>query len=127
VKSDKITRLRNEIESIKNEIEKLQGFRPTTHTKKFLRQLIGERMNIQNQIRKLDSTKKSKEAEKQSRRNNANQNRSHKMRRTWNYFRAIAKNYPVNLSIKQLRSEFSKFRKGLETDVSEIIWRNPSP
>jgi len=127
VKSGKIARLRNEIETINKEIESLQSFRPTLQTKKFLRQLIGERMNIQNQIRKSELSEKSKQEEKQSRRTEANKNRSHKMKRTWNYFRAIVKNYPINLSIKQLRSQFSKFKKGLETDVSEIIWRNPSP
>lgn len=127
MKSGKIARLRKEIEAIKKEIEALQSFRPTIQTKKFLRQLWGERITLQNQIRKLEASKESKEKEKQTRRSEANKNRSHKMRRTWNYFRSIHKNYPTQLSIKQLRSEFSKFKKGLETDVSEIIWRNPSP
>ncbi len=123
----KLDNLRKQIESITKEIEALETFRPTIQTKKFLRQLIGERMNIQSQIRKIEQSKKSQEIEKQSKRNKANQNRSYKMKRSWNYFRAILKNYPIGTSIKQLRSEFSKFRKGLETDVSEIIWRNPSP
>jgi chromosome segregation ATPase len=123
----KIDGLRSEIETIKKEIEQLQLFRQTSQTKKFLRQLFGERMNIQNQIRKLEQSKESKEKEKQSKRTNANKNRSHKMRRIWNYFRSIYKNYDTGKSVPELRSEFSKFKKGLETDVSEIIWRNPSP
>ena len=108
MKSGKIARLRKEIEAIKAEIEKLQTFRPTLQTKKFLRQLFGERMNIQNQIRKLEQSKISKEREKQNKRTTANKNRSHKMKRTWNYFRSISKNYPLNISLKQLRSQFSK-------------------
>ena len=123
----KLDNLRKQIESIIKEIETLQTFRPTPHTKKFLRQLIGERMNIQNEIKKMKISKKSKEEEKQTRRTEANRNRSHKMKRSWNYFYAISKNYPLPLSVKEIRSEFSKFKRGLETDVSEIIWRNPSP
>ncbi len=119
--------LHKEIETIKKEIESLETFRPTFQTKKFLRQLIGERMNIENQIRKIFSRQKSKEEEKQSRRTEANKKRSQKMKRVWNYFRAIQKNYLPHMSAKELRSQFSKFKKGLETDVSEIIWRNPSP
>ena len=78
----KIGRLRKEIETIKKEIESLQTFRPTSQTKKFLRQLIGERMTIQNKIRNLEKSKKSKEEEKQKRRTEANKNRSLKMRRS---------------------------------------------
>jgi len=123
----KIDQLRSEIEVIKKEIEQLQVFRQTAQTKKFLRQLMGERMNIQNQIQKLLKSKNQKEQEKQKRRTEANKKRSQKMKRLWNYFRTIHKNYDTKKTIPELRTEFSKFKKGLETDVSDVIWRNPSP
>ncbi|WP_457764739.1 hypothetical protein [Candidatus Nitrosopumilus sp. bin_68KS] len=123
----KIDRLRSEIEVIKKEIEQLQVFRQTAQTKKFLRQLMGERMNIQNQIQKLLKSKNQKEEEKQKKRSDANKNRSQKMRRSWNYFRSIQKNFDTGKSLREIRSEFSKLRRGLESDISDVIWRNPSP
>ncbi len=123
----KLDNLRKQIESVTKEIEALQGFRPTIQTKKFLRQLIGERMTIQNEIRKIDASNQSKEEEKQSRRTVANQKRSQKNKRAWNFIKAIAKNYDTGKTLQELRTAFSKFKKGLETDVSEVIWRNPSP
>ena len=123
----KIARLRKEIETIIKEIESLKTFRPTSQTKKFLRQLIGERMTIQNQIRKITKSKISKEEEKQKRRTEANKKRSQKNKRAWNFIKSIFENYDTGKTILELRSEFSKFKRGLKTDVSEIIWRNPSP
>lgn len=123
----KVAKLRTEIEAINKEMELLKRFRQIPQTKKLLRQLIGERMTIQNKIRNLEKSKKSKEEEKQKTRTDANKKRSQKMRRLWNYFRSIDKNYNTGKTIPQLRTEFSKFKKGLETDIQDVIWRNPSP
>lgn len=112
---------------VSSEIKRLQEFRQTPVLKKFLRQLIGERSILQSKIRKRNQSIKSKEVEKQKRRTDANKNRSQKMRRSWNYFRAIKKNYNTGKSVKEIRSDFSKLRKGLETDIQDVIWRNPSP
>ncbi|MGY5149067.1 MAG: hypothetical protein ACW9W3_03305 [Candidatus Nitrosopumilus sp. bin_68KS] len=84
-------------------------------------------MNIQNQIQKLLKSKNQKEEEKQKKRSDANKNRSQKMRRSWNYFRSIQKNFDTGKSLREIRSEFSKLRRGLESDISDVIWRNPSP
>lgn len=123
----KIIELRTEIETIKREIESMKIFRQNSQSKKFLRQLIGERMNLQSKIRSLEKSKKSKDEEKQKRRTDANKQRSQKMKRLWNYFKSIDKNYDTGKTLPQLRSEFSKFKKGLETDIQDVIWRNPSP
>ena len=123
----KIDRLRSEIGIILKEIENLQTFRQTAQTKKFLRQLIGERMTLQNKIKNLEKSKKIKDDEKQKRRTEANKKRSQKNKRAWNFIKSIQKNYDTGKTTQELRSEFSKFKKGLETDVSEVIWRNPSP
>ena len=84
-------------------------------------------MNLQNQIQKLLKSKKQKEEEKQKKRAEANKKRSTKNKRAWNFIKSIQKNYDTGKTAHELRSEFSKFKKGLETDVSEVIWRNPSP
>lgn len=123
----KIEKLKKELELNKKEIENLQSFRPTKQTKQFLRHLFGEHSFLQSKLRKLQSSKQEDQRSKEARLETANKKRSDKMKRSWRYFRAIQENYPVKLSSKEIRSEFSKFRKGLETDVSEIMWRNPSP
>lgn len=123
----KLEKLRTESEAIKKEIEQLKNFRQTKQTRLLLRHLFSENCHILNQIRKLQLSSESKQEERKQRQQRANQNRSHKMKRTWNYFRTIQQNYLPNVSIIHIRSQFSKFKKGLETDISDIIWRNPSP
>jgi len=109
------------------EIERLREFRQTPVLRKFLRQLIGEKMILQDKIRKKNQSEESKKQEKQKRRTDANKKRSQKNRRNWNYIKSIAKNYDTGKSVTELRTEFSKFKKGLESDIQDVIWRNPSP
>ncbi len=120
----KIEKIQQEIESNKKEIEKLESFRQTKQVKQFLRHLFGEQSFLKQQLGKL-SRKQTIPSERRQR--IANQNRSEKMKRTWRYFRAIHQNYDTGKSLRELRSEFSKTRRGLESDISSIIWRNPSP
>lgn len=49
------------------------------------------------------------------------------MKREWRYFEAIQENYLPDRSKKEIRSLFSKRRKGMEVDVDDVVWRNPSP
>jgi len=84
-------------------------------------------MNLQTKIRVKEQSKKSKEEEKQKRRTDANKKRSQKNRRAWNFIKSIHRNYNTGKTTRELRSTFSKFKRGLETDVSEVIWSNPSP
>ena len=72
---------------------------------------------------KVELTKR----EKQRLQNQSNKQRSIKMKRSWDYFRAIQQNYFPEMSSKEIRSKFSKHKQGLETDIPEIAWRNPSP
>lgn len=50
-----------------------------------------------------------------------------KMKRTWDYFRAIQRTYYPEKSLREIRSQFKKHKEGLETDVPDVAWRNPSP
>lgn len=119
--------MRNQLDAVKKEIESLKSFRQTKHTKQLLRQLFAENSHITNAIRKLQLSSESKQKEHQQKKQRANQNRRIKMSRAWRFFRAVQENYLPDKSTKYIRSQFSKFKRGLETDISEVIWRNPSP
>jgi len=123
----KIDRLRKELSSIKTEIGNLVSFRETSALKKFKRQLEGEKSHILSEIKTSTLTKKEKEKEKQQKRTIANRNRSSKNKRVWNYVKSIQQNYHPDLKLKQIRSMLKKHRQGLETDISDVAWRNPSP
>ncbi len=123
----RLDKLFKELGIVKKEIELTQTFRPTKQTREFLRRLFAEYSHIVNSIKKLQLSSESKQEERKQRGHRANLNRSTKMSRAWRFFKAIQENYLPDTSTKEIRSQFSKFKKGLETDISNIIWRNPSP
>ncbi len=123
----KIDRLRKELTSIKAEIENLVPFRETSALKKFKRQLEGEKSHILSEIKKSTLTKAEKEKQLQQKRSIANRNRSSKNKRVWNYVKSIKQNYRPDLTLKQIRSMLKKHRQGLENDIPDVAWRNPSP
>ena len=99
----------------------------TSQLKKFQRQLEGEKSFVNSEIKKLEETKEQKENQRQLRNELANRNRSSKNKRVWNYIKSIQKNYRPDLPLKEIRSQLKRHRQGLETDVSDVAWRNPSP
>ncbi|CUR52046.1 conserved protein of unknown function [Nitrosotalea devaniterrae] len=112
---------------IERELEALKGFRLTPQLRKFQRTLIGEQSFVKGEIARLKSTGGQKEQRHADRIKLANKNRSEKMKRTWRYLRAIRDNYPVDIPLRQLRTALRKHRQGLETDIPDVAWRNPSP
>lgn len=124
---NKLEKLQKELDKINAELERLIEFRETPFLKKFRRQLEGEKSQIMAQIAKLTQTQEKKQKERQERQQLANKNRSEKMKRTWRYLKAIQKNYPTKLSLRELRSAFKKHKQGLEADIPDVAWRNPSP
>jgi hypothetical protein len=123
----KLDRLERQLDKIKAEIKALSGFRDIPSVRKFRRQLEGESSVIKARIAKITETREQKEVLRSEAEKIANRNRSEKMKRTWRYLRAIKQNYPIDLSTKQLRTALKKHRQGLETDVPDVAWRNPSP
>ena len=123
----KLQKLTQELDKIKKEIESLKTFRQTKQTREFLRRLFAENSYILNQIKKLQLSSEAKKEEQKQRRQKANLNRSAKMSRSWRFFKAIQENYLPDKSTKEIRSQFSEFKKGLETDISEVMWKIPSP
>ena len=123
----KINQLQKQLETIKLELEDLQKFRDTKALKRFKRLLEGERSNVKAIIKELTETKEEREIKRLERIDTANRNRSSKNKRVWNYVRSIKENYRPDLPIKEIRSQLKRHRQGLETEVSDVAWRNPSP
>jgi|SRR6185437_2601986 len=122
-----IDKLRKQLKDIERELESLRVFRLTPQLKKFQRSLIGEQSFIKNKISELSKSKEVSDLQRNTIRSVANKNRSEKMKRTWRYLRAIKENYPIDISTKELRTALKKHRQGLETDIPDVAWRNPSP
>jgi hypothetical protein len=49
------------------------------------------------------------------------------MKRSWRYFEAVQQSYAPEKSTKEIRSLFTRRRKGMQVDISDVAWRNPSP
>lgn len=112
---------------IERELEALKIFRLTPQLRKFQRTLQGELSFVKNEIARLTSTGEQKQQRRSDLVRRANKNRSEKMKRTWRYLKAIRNNYPVDIPLRELRTALRKHRQGLETDVPDVAWRNPSP
>ncbi len=120
-------KLAEQLEAVKTEIARLEGFRDTPFARKFRRQLEGEKSVILARLKKITATQEEKETETIRIRNHANRMRSEKMKRTWRYLKSIQQNYHPEKSLKELRTALRKHRQGLENDVSDVAWRNASP
>jgi hypothetical protein len=123
--TSKIAKLGNQLKKIENELAELDKFRPSFSLQQFRRQLYGERTFVKRQLFKLKPTQGTRE--KEDRALNTQRNRSEKMKRNWRYIKSIQQNYHPEKSLREIRSAFSKQRRGYETDISELVWRNPSP
>ena len=123
----KIESLKQRIKLIQKELRALSSFRPTKQLEQFRRQLAGEYSYAKRQLDLIQASKKAREAERRERVKKANRNRSEKMKRTWRYLKSIQENYHPNKSLRELRSMFKKHKEGLETEIPDVAWRNPSP
>ena len=122
-----LDKLQKHLKDIERELESLKVFRLTPQLKKFQRALIGEQSFIKNKISDLSTSEETRRVQRAGVQSLANKNRSEKMKRTWRYLKAIKSNYPVDLSLRDLRTSLRKHRQGLETDIPDVAWRNPSP
>ena len=48
------------------------------------------------------------------------------LKKHFRYLRLIRDTFP-DLTFGQLRKDFSRRRKGLETEIPDAVWQNPSP
>jgi hypothetical protein len=121
----KVDQLRNRKEVIEHEIETLSTFRKTPELTKFIRQLQGERSHVIQQIERFTTTQAQKQEARMELLRKAQHNRSEKNKRNWRYAKAISVNYDI--PIKKVRTELKRRKKGLDSDIQDVIWRNPSP
>ena len=122
-----LERLKKQFKKIQSELLELDKFRDTTFLRKFKRQLHSELSSIKEEVRKLTETKLDKEERRLEKVLIANKNRSSKNKRNWNYVKSIKENYFPDKPIKEIRSALKKHRQGLENDIPDVAWRNPSP
>lgn len=123
----KLDRLNQNLQRVEQELLDLDKFRDTPQLRKFRRQLQGEASEIKAKITILTQTQEQKTSEHQKQLERANHNRRSKMIRNWNYLRAIQANYFPSMSLKEIRKQHKIHRQGLESLVSDVAWRNPSP
>lgn len=124
---NRLTQLKNQLREIEDELKTISAFRPTPQFERFKRHLAGEASFIKRQIVKLNTSEEDLQKEQKRRRIEANKNRKEKMKRTWRYIKSIQQNYAPEKSPKEIRSLLRKHRKGLETEIPDVAWRNPSP
>ena len=122
-----IDKLRKQLKTIASELQDLEKFRDSKELRKFRRILHGESSNIKGIIHKITETQVSKDSRRMQRIEIANKNRSSKNKRNWNYVKSIQENYFPDKPIKEIRSSLKRHRQGLENDISDIAWKNPSP
>lgn len=127
-RAGKRRQLEQRIKEIQKELATIKGFRQSRQRDQFIRQLVGEHAYLKRQLSTLrPSSQRETKRERQRRLSNANKQRSVKMKRSWGYFHAIQQNHRPDLSLRQIRSLFKKQKEGLETEVSKVVWANPSP
>ncbi len=125
--SKSIDKLQKDLKAIQGELQDLERFRDTKTLRRFKRILHGELSTTKEKIKKLTETQEERKERRKQRLETANRNRSSKNKRVWNYVKSIQKNYRRDLTLKEIRSQLKRHRQGLETEVSDVAWRNPSP
>lgn len=123
----KLEKLEEALDNIQKELLDLDKFRDTSFLRKFRRQLEGEKSEIKATITRLTQSIEEKKSEREELVTRANQNRSSKMKRNWRYYKAIQQNYFPSMSLKEIRKQHKHHRQGLESAISDVTWRNPSP
>lgn len=108
----------NQLKKLQEQLDALKIFPKS----KLVREL---RKQIQNKIKKLEKTIISPKPQI-NKQKLANESRSRKLKRYHRYIRLIRDNFP-DLTIAQIRSQFSKRRKGNQVTIPDAVWQNPSP
>ncbi len=125
--SKSLDKLQKELKAIQGELQDLERFRDTKTLRKFKRILHGDLSTTKEKIKKITETQEERKERRKQRLETANKNRSSKNKRVWNYVKSIKENYHPDLTLREIRSQLKRHRQGLETEVSDVAWRNPSP
>ena len=105
------------IDKVNEILEQLKGLRIKEAT------LLKKR--LEQEKKKLILTKPKITISKEIKQISANRIRSTKLKRYWRYIKLIRDNFP-NLETNQIRAQLKKRQQGLESDIPDAIWQNPS-
>ena len=86
------------------------------------------RARIQKQLERIEKQIEEKELEPTPREKKADVSirRSSKMKKHWRFIKLIRDNFP-DLTIKEIRKQFAKRKRGDEVSIPDAVWQNPSP
>ena len=87
---------------------------------------IKEAVSLRKRLEKEKIKLIPKEVLKVKRIQNSNVKRSSKLQRYWRYVKLIRDNFPDN-TVKEIRKQLTVRQQGLETDIPDAVWQNPSP
>ena len=107
----------DKLKKLQEQLDALQIF-PKSKLVKQLQKQIQDKIN---QLEKIIIPLKQHDRQKL-----ANESRSRKLKRYHRYIRLIRDNFP-DLTIAQIRKQFSKRRQGTEVSIPDAVWQNPSP
>ena len=108
---------------IEDLIKLLKQF-PNTSTVRRLRRELSAQGKVAERIVKL---KAKKAVDKEKAVKTANVMRAGKMKRYYRYLKAIQKNFFPDTPLKQLRTMYSRKKKGLDVEIDDAVWDDPSP
>ena len=104
-------------------VKLLKQFPDTATVRRLRRELSAQGKAAELIIRK----KAKKESQKIKSLEQSQLNRSSKMKRYYRYLKSIQKNYFPDIPLKQLRTMYKRKKQGLDVDVSDIVFTDPSP
>ena len=90
-----------------------------------IKEAVSLRKRLEKEKKRIVTTKPPVIIPKESRQISANKIRSTKLKRYWRYIKLIRDNFP-NLETNQIRTQLKKRQRGLESNISDAIWQNPS-
>ena len=105
------------LDKLNDILEELKGLK--------IKEAVSLRKRLEKEKRKLIPTKPQVKISKETRQISANKIRSTKLKRYWRYIKLIRDNFP-NLETNQIRTQLKKRQQGLESEISDAIWQNPS-
>jgi len=108
-----------DIDKLREQLEQLKNL-PN------IKEVIALRKRLQNEISRLTKPEIEPQKPVEDLKILGNVKRSGKLRRYHNYIRQIRNNFP-DLSYSQIRKQLKERKQGLEVDIPDAIWQNPSP
>ena len=109
----------NQLRKLLEQLDALKIFPKNKH-------VLALQKQITNKITKLEKIIIPSKVTIKEKQKLVNESRSRKLKRYHKYIRLIRDNFP-DLTIRQIRAQFSKRKKGSEVSIPDAVWQNPSP